>query len=227
MHSMIDFLVGLLGNLLAGELAAWGPRLADKIISYSVRKLPPELEARMLEEWRALLADTPGDFAKVMTAISLFLSRNRIRDELQVERPRVSPSPHLHTLSPREVTILNWISNGKTNWEISMILGVTERTVRFHISSIFSKLDVTSRTRAVATAMELTTWEKKYSPIAVSELRRLRQLEEENGQLKRLVADLSFDKDMLSKALRKESLKPARRRELAQWFRETFYKSWD
>jgi DNA-binding CsgD family transcriptional regulator len=57
-------------------------------------------------------------------------------------------------LSPREVTILNWMKNGKTNWEIAKILGVTERTVRFHVESIFNKLDVTSRSQAVATAME-------------------------------------------------------------------------
>ena len=38
----------------------------------------------------------------------------------------------------------------------------------------------------------------------VSELRRLRQLEEENTRLKRLVADLSLDKHMLSEALRKK-----------------------
>jgi DNA-binding CsgD family transcriptional regulator len=52
------------------------------------------------------------------------------------------------------VTILNWIKNGKTNWEVGQILGVTERTVRFHLASIFSKLDVTSRSQAVAAAME-------------------------------------------------------------------------
>ena len=57
-------------------------------------------------------------------------------------------------LSPREVTILNWIKNGKTNWEIAQITGVTERTVRFHVESIFSKLDVTSRTQAVAVAVQ-------------------------------------------------------------------------
>ncbi|MDH4087366.1 MAG: LuxR family transcriptional regulator [Nitrospira sp.] len=58
------------------------------------------------------------------------------------------------TLSPREVTILNWIKNGKTNWEIAQITGVTERTIRFHVESIFSKLDVTSRTQAVAVAVQ-------------------------------------------------------------------------
>ena len=48
-------------------------------------------------------------------------------------------------------------------------------------------------------------WKKKYAHLGVSELRRLRQLEEENGRLKRLVVDLSFDKHMLSEALRKRS----------------------
>lgn len=47
-------------------------------------------------------------------------------------------------------------------------------------------------------------WKKKYAHLGVSELRRLRQLEEENSRLKRLVADLSLDKHMLAEALRKK-----------------------
>ena len=46
-------------------------------------------------------------------------------------------------------------------------------------------------------------WKKKYAHLGVSELRRLRQVEDENSRLKRLVADLSLDKHMLSEALRK------------------------
>ena len=40
-------------------------------------------------------------------------------------------------------------------------------------------------------------WRKKYAGLLPSEMRRLRQLEEENAKLKRLVADLSLDKAML------------------------------
>jgi hypothetical protein len=61
---MINFLIGLFGNILAGEVAAWLPRLADKIISSSARKLSSKGKERMLEERRARLADTPGDFSK-------------------------------------------------------------------------------------------------------------------------------------------------------------------
>ncbi|BCA55734.1 Transcriptional regulator [Nitrospira sp. KM1] len=57
-------------------------------------------------------------------------------------------------LSPREMTVLMWMKQGKTNWEISRIIGVSERTVRFHVESIFMKLDVNSRTQAVAFAIE-------------------------------------------------------------------------
>ena len=39
-------------------------------------------------------------------------------------------------------------------------------------------------------------WKKKYGGLGVSELRRLKQLEEENRKLKQLVADLSLDKQM-------------------------------
>ena len=47
-------------------------------------------------------------------------------------------------------------------------------------------------------------WKKKYAHLGVSELRRLRQREDENGRLKRLVSDLTLDKHMLSEALRKD-----------------------
>ena len=46
-------------------------------------------------------------------------------------------------------------------------------------------------------------WKKKYGGMGVPELRRLRQLEEENRQLKQLVADLSLDKQMLQDVKKK------------------------
>ena len=47
-------------------------------------------------------------------------------------------------------------------------------------------------------------WKKKYGGVGVNELRRLRQLEEENAKLKQLVADLSLDKQMLQDILKKK-----------------------
>jgi putative transposase len=47
-------------------------------------------------------------------------------------------------------------------------------------------------------------WKKRYAGMGVAELKRLRQLEEENRRLKQLVADLSLDKTMLQEVIRKK-----------------------
>ena len=47
-------------------------------------------------------------------------------------------------------------------------------------------------------------WRKKFAHLGISELRRLRSLEDENARLKRVVADLTLDKHMLAEALRKK-----------------------
>ena len=47
-------------------------------------------------------------------------------------------------------------------------------------------------------------WKKRYAGLGLSELRELRQLREENGKLKRLVADLSLDRHMLQEIVRKK-----------------------
>jgi putative transposase len=57
-------------------------------------------------------------------------------------------------------------------------------------------------------------WRKKYAGLLPSEMRRMRQLEEENAKLKRIVADLSLDKAMLQDVLEKKALRPTARREL-------------
>ncbi len=47
-------------------------------------------------------------------------------------------------------------------------------------------------------------WKKQFAEMGTVEIRRLKQLEEENAKLKRLVADLSLDKTMLQDVLRKK-----------------------
>lgn len=79
------------------------------------------------------------------------LTKMQTRLDTEPTRPHI-PNNTCH-LSPRELTVLLWMKEGKTNWEIAQILGLSERTVRFHVGGIFEKLDVTSRTQAVARAL--------------------------------------------------------------------------
>ena len=50
----------------------------------------------------------------------------------------------------------------------------------------------------------LYRWKKQFGGLMPSEVRKLRQLEEENARLRRLVADLSLDKEMLQEVIRKK-----------------------
>ncbi|MCX5801807.1 MAG: IS3 family transposase [Candidatus Eisenbacteria bacterium] len=65
-------------------------------------------------------------------------------------------------------------------------------------------------------------WKRKYGGLGISELRRLRQLEEENRRLKRMVADLSLDKQMLQDVLFKKALRPAQKRERVEHLQEAY-----
>jgi DNA-binding CsgD family transcriptional regulator len=61
----------------------------------------------------------------------------------------------LPSLTAREKEVLQWVRQGKSNWEIAAILGISERTVKYHVSGILNKLDVVTRAQAVAVALEL------------------------------------------------------------------------
>lgn len=47
-------------------------------------------------------------------------------------------------------------------------------------------------------------WKKKYDGLLPTEMKRLKQLEDENGRLRKLVADLSLDKEMLQDVIRRK-----------------------
>jgi DNA-binding CsgD family transcriptional regulator len=62
----------------------------------------------------------------------------------------VAPPP---TLTPRELEVLRWLSQGLSNKAIAAALGVSPRTINFHLDNLYSKLGVASRTEAVLAAL--------------------------------------------------------------------------
>ncbi|PCK06684.1 MAG: LuxR family transcriptional regulator [Alteromonadaceae bacterium] len=64
------------------------------------------------------------------------------------------PKP-LKSLSRRELEVLKWCSEGRTSYEISTILNVTERTAGYHIGNAIKKLNVSNKTAAVILAFQL------------------------------------------------------------------------
>ena len=61
----------------------------------------------------------------------------------------------LHRLTAREREVLGFIASGADNLKIAVCLGITERTVKAHITSIYRKLDVENRTQMAMLACQL------------------------------------------------------------------------
>ena len=58
-------------------------------------------------------------------------------------------------VSQREKEVLNWLKQGKSSWDISVILGISERTVNYHVYNLMEKLGATNRPQTVAIATRL------------------------------------------------------------------------
>jgi LuxR family quorum-sensing transcriptional regulator LasR len=56
-------------------------------------------------------------------------------------------------LTPRELECLKWIASGKSSWEISLILGISEHGVLYHVRNIMFKFDTQNRHLAVLKAI--------------------------------------------------------------------------
>jgi DNA-binding NarL/FixJ family response regulator len=69
---------------------------------------------------------------------------------LGIRLPRESPqSPMLEPLTEREMQVLQWLGRGLANKQIAAALGISEHTVKFHVSAIYAKLGATNRAEAV------------------------------------------------------------------------------
>ena len=81
----------------------------------------------------------------------------------------------------------------------------TEEQISFAIRQAESGTPVVEVCRKIGVSEQTYyRWKRKYVGMGVAELRRIRQLEEENRKLKKIVADLSLDKHMLQEVLSKK-----------------------
>jgi len=120
-----------------------------------------------------------GDFAM----LSLSSEESQFKAEKRIQR--VLPLGHLFTaylheavrrvfdsdvlslgkvdLTNREKECLLWATEGKTSWETSQILNISERTVTFHLQNVQGKLGVNNRQQAVARAVTLGIIEPQFN----------------------------------------------------------------
>jgi two-component system, NarL family, response regulator YdfI len=104
---------------------------------------------------RAVLANR-DDGARLIAAIKAVAAGLIVLDEDVAHIPSMSEGKaaneleRIDALTPRETELLQMLAEGLPNKEIAKAVGISEHTVRFHLSSIFGKLGAMSRTEAVA-----------------------------------------------------------------------------
>ncbi len=72
----------------------------------------------------------------------------------RIDLPQAVPEFHVH-LTDRERQCLQWSADGKTAWEVARILGISERTVIFHLNNSVTKLGAVNKTQAITKALSL------------------------------------------------------------------------
>jgi LuxR family transcriptional regulator, quorum-sensing system regulator BjaR1 len=82
------------------------------------------------------------------THLMVAAAHARVSAIVEANTPFIRPR-----LTPREREVLTWSAAGKSQWEVSRILGVAERTVIGHLENVRTKLDASNTTQAVAVAL--------------------------------------------------------------------------
>ena len=120
-------------QLLDSNMRAWG------VISASATS--DELVAAIRAVGEGLWVGAPGLMRGLMRSL-------RRADDLGEESL-------VEALTAREKEVLQWMAEGLANKQIAMKLGISEHTVKFHLSSLYAKLNVSSRTEAVKRGLGL------------------------------------------------------------------------
>ena len=130
-----------------------------------IRRLDPHAKSIVLTTYegdedihQAIAAGALGYLIKGMSHETLVDALRKVKSGMRFLPPPVMRRLQDRTpnsdLSPREREVLSLMAQGKTNKEIASDLGITEATVKCHVSVILLRLDVTDRTQAVITALQ-------------------------------------------------------------------------
>ena len=105
------------------------------------------------EQIESAIPDVVGEFGSLVEARNAEIDA----DAFIVATPSVSPeiddSPSVESLTPREIEVLELVAQGLSNKAVAVRLGISDQTVKFHLTSISGKLGALNRTDAVRKAV--------------------------------------------------------------------------
>jgi DNA-binding CsgD family transcriptional regulator len=141
--------------LASGQAAAAVPRLREVLHQWTALGAPYDAARARVLLGRALraLGDEQSARAELTAGLRTFVRLGAAADQADVDR-LLSQSRFPGGLSAREAEVLRLVASGMSNPEIASALFLSEKTVARHLSNIFTKLEVSSRTAAAAFAFE-------------------------------------------------------------------------
>jgi LuxR family transcriptional regulator, quorum-sensing system regulator CviR len=145
----------------------------ENIISLSLECVPEEIKSLDMDfGLKEGYACGLGPFRMGLDGTVFGFSGGSMRFDLRAFAILETLVPHLHSafsnvcgnkrpdteevsISTREKEVLHWLKEGKSSWDISVILAISERTVNYHIYNAMAKLGAINRAQAVAIATHL------------------------------------------------------------------------
>jgi DNA-binding CsgD family transcriptional regulator len=99
------------------------------------------------------LPNDPDELQRLVADLQLFA----VHAQDSAMRLLLPPTqqPERPALTPRELEVLRWTMDGKTAWEVGAVLGISERTVVFHVNNASHKLGCINKQQAVLKALRL------------------------------------------------------------------------
>jgi DNA-binding NarL/FixJ family response regulator len=134
-----------------GEITdAWGERALPALVVLTRRDdIAPALAALGVPGWGVVAPDASGaELAAALVAAGRGFAVTTASHEIDADLDSEEYG-RIDRLTARERDVLELVSQGLPNKSIASRLGISDHTVKFHLSSIFSKLGVSSRTEAV------------------------------------------------------------------------------
>jgi DNA-binding CsgD family transcriptional regulator len=164
LERLVESVSGL-RNLGSGHLSCPLPAQADVILAEILRGESPQQSLHGPPYWLALLEDpragwvnrpaVRGSLPRLAGEGEVEAALRAVGQGLLVTHPDLSPTPTtpLTPLSSREQEVLAFLALGRSNKEIANQLTITEHTVKFHLASLFQKLQASNRSQAIANGL--------------------------------------------------------------------------
>ena len=126
----------------------WSPKEAGALLFLSDDPPPVQALLRSRAAWGTLPLESSRE--ELVAAVHA-LAQGLIVSTAEFLQPRAQQNPESEAvaLSDREIEVLELLAQGLANKQIAASLGISEHTVKFHVSSIYAKLGVTNRAEAV------------------------------------------------------------------------------